>query len=248
MDRAHNARSYVSALALRPEAGVEPIAPTARLTALAAEPTFGEYTSGMSSWQFAMVDLRRLVVFQPWVNTEHLSRLAARLPLVGDDEGLVRLTLPLKAESSDLVEVVTAFDQGKNLWTITSDHLDLRLLGPIAGQEDKAGRKFVGFQFGIGLRAMSAVEFNGRFILKNGYHRAVALAVGGHVRVPMLILRAPSYALTGGGGVPNFSEELVMGSRPPRLEDFMSMAAVDVPRRRLKVVITMQGQAFGIPT
>jgi len=61
--------------------------------------------------------------------------------------------------------------------------------------------------------------WNGRFVIANGYHRAVALLQAGHTRMPCILQGTP---LEGVGIVPpNFFDTTRLGAaRPPMMSDF----------------------------
>ena len=114
--------------------------------------------------------------------------------------------------------------------------------------KDPGGPAFTGFAIGSGLPQMSVAEFQGRYILKNGYHRAVALLRAGITEAPCLVVHAKNYNATGANAPGFLPRELILSDKPPRLEDFNSAeAAVPYPRRLTKAVIVIQAQRLMIP-
>ena len=94
---------------------------------------------------------------------------------------------------------------------------------------------------------MSVVEYKGRYILKNGYHRAYALFRAGHRSLPCLLLHTDNYAMTGAQATGFFPLDTVLSEKPPRLEDFSSPAAVAIPRRLLRMMITVHAEKVAFP-
>src|SRR5439155_2629740 len=89
------------------------------------------------------------------------------------------------------------FNPVTNTFNIVTDNLDFRIVGNVQGQDPQSGRRFFGFALGSGLPQISVAEYKGRYLLKNGYHRAYVLAKAGHERIPVLLVSVNNYADTG---------------------------------------------------
>jgi len=101
---------------------------------------------------------------------------------------------------------------------------------------------------GFGNPWFQAVEYRGRLILQNGYHRAWALLSLGIIDVPCLLLRANSLAELGVGNVGFFPEPVLMGDRPPTVADFNDdRVAVSAKAPALKKVIMLSAAECLIP-
>src|SRR5438093_239491 len=83
-----------------------------------------------------------------------------------------------------------------------------------------AARNCFGFAYGGGLPQMSVVEYQGVYMIKNGYHRAYALFERGHKSLPCILLRTDNYNATGAIGPAFFSIDVMMSDRSPLLSDF----------------------------
>ncbi len=243
------ARAYVQALPSRkgepPE--IRPMEGTieARLKSqLEPESTFQEHLIGMRDPNFAWVELSKLIVFQPQINTKYVESFSP--PPESEPAKVVEFCLPptSKAQSK---QVVQGFNPVSNTFTIVTDNLDFRILGNVQGEDPQSGRKFVGFAYGGGLPQMSVVEYKGQYILKNGYHRAYALFRAGHKFLPTLLVHTDSYANTGAGAPGFFPVDTVLSDRPPRLADFSTPAAVAIPRRLLRVMVTVHAEVQVFP-
>lgn len=244
-DRAVNAaRAHVGAISTRPEAAETPLEHHPHLDALRGEPTFLEHAAGSTGFDFAMVDLDRLVVAQPRVDLAHVDALRARAPEPGDADGLLRFCLPLQAEQPlDNFEIMTPTQTTLDLMV---DNPDVRVCGFFQGSEPRSGRVMVGFFLGTGLRQMRVAKVGQRHILVNGYHRAVALMMKGHRKIPVILAQSAGLA-----GVPQppdfFTPQMLLGPTPARVEDFVTTAAVDVIRTPIRRLFSVHTAIHPIP-
>lgn len=244
------AREYVKTLPSRvndsPESRPVEDSITADLAKLQSESTFREHLQGVKDWRFAWVELSKVLVFQPHLNTRYVDSLAEQVPAEGTGREVVDFCLPSTKRGLKTM-VIQSFNPTTNTYTLITDNLDFRILGNVQGDDPESGRKFVGFGYGGGLPQMSVVEYKGRFILKNGYHRAYALYKRGHRFFPCLLLHAESYATTGAQATGFFPVDTMLSDRPPRMGDFSSPAAIPIPRRLLKVIITVHAEKQAFP-
>lgn len=231
---------------VRPRIKEMPDALKDHIRRVSENPSFQEITTGMKSWSFGMVEIKNTHCFQPNVNLEYAEVLLERTPSPDDLESTMEFCLPTKEGQTS--EFLMGLNQNTFTYSVVSENLDLRLLGNVQGEDDKTKRKFVGFLFGTGLRQISVVDYQGVFMIKNGYHRAYALASKGHEYMPCLVLKTDSYLLTGANAPGFFPVDLMTSDKSPILGDFFSKAAVDVPRRRLRVVLTVHGEVQVLPT
>jgi hypothetical protein len=91
-------------------------------------------------------------------------------------------------------------------------------------------------------------EFNGRFYLRNGYHRVYDLLAAGRTEIPALVSQAlaPQEVELGPAG---FGIGYTMGiARPPLVADFLGAAAIEakVRERRYGVAINLDIKPFSI--
>lgn len=244
------AREYVKSLLPRgsdhPE--VRPIEDSiaTELAKLQSESTFREHLQGTRDWQFVWVELSKVLVFQPHLNTRYVDSLADQVPEEGARREVADFCLPSTKRGLKHM-AIQSFNPTSNTFTLITDNLDFRILGNVQGEDPESGRMFAGFAYGGGLPQMSVVEYKGRFILKNGYHRAYALYKRGHRFLPCLLLHTDNYATTGAQAPGFFPVDTMLSDRPPRMEDFSSPAAVAAPRRLLKVMITIHAEKQVFP-
>jgi hypothetical protein len=240
------ARGHVVQIAARAETSVTPVPASSHLADLRAEPTFTEITTHYRSYQFATVEIARLVACQPKVDWDHVERLMSRVPRPGDEEGVRRFCLPLQRDVPSSHVMTTFNPSTRTLWCVV-DNLDLRVCGPLEGWDTRTGRSHVGFAIGGGLHQMSVVLFKGRYFMNNGTHRAVALARAGHDRIPVVLLDAHTLDQTPMSRHAMFSPDVALGPTPPRIEDFASPAAVDFATRRMRLLFSVHAETHELP-
>lgn len=94
---------------------------------------------------------------------------------------------------------------------------------------------------------MRVVHYQDRFLLIDGYHRAVALLARGIHLVPALVGGVEISDLLGGAG--GIRPEAFLGDRPPLLPDFWDdevSAEVQIPAEtRVLIVEALDIRAFG---
>lgn len=240
------ATSFVKSLPLRSATSpsvTEP-SPESRdhLAKLEAEPTFKELTTGMKGWAWKQVELAKIRTFQPSVNWDYVQQLVERAPKETDADATLKFCLPL-AGSGGLQRVVVTFNPVTNTYSIVSEHLDLRIVGQVQGEDPATKRKFFGFATGFGLPTLTVSRYRDMYLLKNGYHRAVALLAKGHKKVPALVVETDSFQMTGAVGAGFFTIDVLSSPKPPFLSDFLSNAAVEIARPRLRTVLTVHGES-----
>jgi hypothetical protein len=227
-----------------PHVNVGPVSPTQDqyLAELAADPTFAESIQGMSAWHWGNVELSGLRTFQPSVNWEYIQKLVPTAPAPRDQDGTVKFCLP-KRGSAPPQRVLTGFNPVTNTFSIVSEHLDFRVVGQVQGEDPNTKRNFFGFVVGFGLPTLTVAHYRGNYLLKNGYHRAVALLAKGHSTAPALVVEAETLQMTGALGPGFFTTDILGSARPPVLGDFLSNAAVDIQRPKLRTVVSIRAEA-----
>ncbi len=231
---------------VRPDIKEIPESHKAHLEQVSQRPSFQEITQGADSWSFGMVEIRKTHCFQTNVNLDYSGLLAEKAPSPDDLQGTLEFCLPTKEVQAS--EFMLGFNQATWTYSLVSENLDLRLVGNVQGEDPNSKRKFVGFMFGGGVRQISVVEYQGVYMIKNGYHRAYALAKKGHEYMPCIVVKTDSWQFTGANAAGFFPVDLMTSDKSPIVGDFFSKAAVDVPRRRMRVILTVHGEAQVLPT
>jgi hypothetical protein len=235
------AYAHASNLKARPESVVTSLGEHPHLSALRAEPTFQEFASG-GPVDLVKVDLRKLRVGQPRVEWPHVERLMRAAPEVGDEAALLDFCLPLQKTMPAEAALQSSFSRTTQTLSFITDNPDFRIGGPVVDNLGN-GRALLGFWLSPGQRQMSVAGFDGRYVVRNGHHRAVALALRGHLEVPVLLTRGVEQQASRPG---MFPPDLVLGDAGPRVEDFLGPAAIDLPRRRTRTLYSIQAATHAI--
>jgi hypothetical protein len=159
-------------------------------------------------WTTGIVDLRQLLAFQRrLIFDDHF--LHAEVPASEDWRGLVALSFrpPLPITYNHLV-----LSESELLLQSENPNLQIR-------PSTECNR--VPFQLHGGSPFFEVAEFNGRWFLRDGYHRAYRLFCAGITYCPAVIVRARTRAELGPVQPWFFSAETLFGSHPPRVIDFL---------------------------
>lgn len=193
-------------------------------------------------WELALVDLSQVCAFQPTVHLAHAEeRVAAALG--GDLTGLARLTVPVTSSQ----RLRASFDEARNAWVIVSPNRNLRLIGrftaPVPGSPlggESGGTPGFGFVVTVAPSYLQVAEFCGRYILRDGYHRAMGLLSAGVRVVPALVCSIEAVEQLNVPGI--LPQEAFLGARPPLLPDyFVDDVAVEVLTPSAQKMVLIQG-------
>ena len=129
------------------------------------------------------------------------------------------------------------FDQVRNAWIISAPNANLKILGGFQA-EVQPGVVGVGFGIAIEPSFLQVALHHGRYVLRDGYHRAFGLLSRGVTRAPAFVRDFGVAELGVGQGL--FSTAVYLGPRPPRLIDFLDeevSTEVEVPVVQKMLVI-----------
>jgi hypothetical protein len=163
----------------------------------------------------ALVDLARVCVFQPQVYIEHMDD---RLACVRADDvaSVAGLTLPLGADPMP----VPQFDQERFTFVIGLANENLHVVGAFGGPaaDAQGGTLSVGFQLRVIRSFVQVASVQGRYFLRDGYHRCLGLLRRGVRYAPAFVRDGLPLADLVPPGMLEF--ETFMGERPPLLPDY----------------------------
>src|SRR5258708_8399037 len=210
-ERVHAAREHVAArpcgidqrgAVADPPSELETYVDTLRRHAAMAE-LFDE------GWTPSLLDLRPVCAVQPRVYTDHADeRVRAADP--ADIASIAAVSMPLPAEAT----FPAYFDQARGAWVLSSPDPNLKIVSNFGRQ---MGPDVAGFWFGVALGRsyLKAVQYEGRYFLTDGYHRAIAFLRRGITHVPALTRTLPPGAPF---AVPEgmLAQDKYLGDRPPR--------------------------------
>jgi hypothetical protein len=226
--------------------------------ALTEHPYFRK-TFDYMPYSFGMVELDRLIVYQPHVTLPFVEALQKRLDPRPDLEGLFRFCLPLDRSGDP---PVTIRRMGTRRFVFSSDSSDLRFheptllnAGQVAGYETFGPiGAVVGLIVGYGSNFLNVIRSDGRMLLHNGYHRAYALRAIGFTHAPCVIqtvTRRDELTVVATQQVVDEPAFFFKAARPPLLKDFFDpKIRIVLPVRRMEKVIevTFEVTGYDVPS
>jgi hypothetical protein len=198
-------------------------------------------------WSVGFVDLGRNVLsYQPIIVTEDAT---ARLESVDRNDLLSIAAACLPPPSTMKLQV--GFDPAQSALTASSVNPNLRVGGfgtfdtvTPSGQT----QRIFGFHLGFGVSFVQVAEYQGRWMIRDGYHRAYGLLRLGISQVPCVIVKARRFDETGGGRASLFDYEKVFSERPPLLTDFLSdRFSVDVRIQAQMKIVRIKAEEYFVP-
>lgn len=198
-------------------------------------------------WRVALANLEHVLAFQKTIKTEDLDRRLA--PVVEDADKLLELCLPTEQPAPPQGAFGDADGKG---FTISSQNPNLRIVGGQLHEADvSAGpggssmtMQAITLLVNFGTSYLQVAHYNGRYFLRDGYHRAAGLIRAGITVVPCIFIDARSFEeVNPGQGM--FTYETMFGPRPPRLIDFWDdEVASDIKQPAIRKVIRVRGEEF----
>lgn len=166
-----------------------------------------------SCGQPQIVDLGRVCAAQPTIDVD-ASAERVRTLTQSDQLGIAKLTLP----TPETEPLPVTFDATRKAWVFSSPNPNLRAHGQF---QAPLGPGLMGYGFIIGMQKsyLQVALVNGRYFLRDGYHRAYGLLAKGIHRAAALVKEFDSYeeAMSAPG---SFASHHMLSDRPPVLLDY----------------------------
>lgn len=198
-------------------------------------------------WSIGWIDLSKGVLsYQRIVRVDGaIDRVRV---VAGDDlKAIVELCLP----GPDQGQFQGAFDQSQLAFTASSLNPNLRVAGfqiaSVASSPGGQPEQLFGFKLTHGSSLVQIAEYKGRWLVRDGYHRIFGLMSQGVTNVPCVIIRARTFEETGAGRPGFFGFELLFGTRPPLISDYLSDASADIEVPAVMRVIRLKAEEFVVP-
>jgi len=193
----------------------------------------------------AIADLTKLCALQPYVYIDRFEERIAETEAevqAGDLMALAALTLPLPTIGKP---PVAKFDEELQAWILPSTNPNLRVIGPFNAELEPSGFAF-GFIVGVTTSLLQVTSFNGRYFLRDGYHRAYGLLARGIKHVPVMLrdCATPEEFCPPAGML---SPEVCLGDRPPMLTDYLDdhvAALIEMPASQKVIAIKASERNF----
>jgi hypothetical protein len=175
-------------------------------------------------WKLAVIDLRKLLAFQRRVSVERDDGL--RLQDGENWEQLISLAFPERK-----ADFTFSINPDGSDAVIRSTNPDLKL---VIDSPLPAGRLSLPLLIDLGSPFIEAANYNGRWFLRDGYHRAYSLLKIGIHRVPAVVISARTIEELGAVHPWFFDRTVLFSERPPRLVDFHDRELVLRYRRPMR--------------
>jgi hypothetical protein len=163
-------------------------------------------------WEIALVDLGCVAAFQTHVFTDTATERVAGLD-PGDLQSIAELTLPVTGGAPASVQ----YDELKQTYTITSPNPNFKVVGQVSGPLPDGTMAF-GFKVTMTASFLQVARFQGRYVMRDGYHRAFGLLSRGITRVPAYLRNFDTTENLAPAGM--MPQATWLGDRPPLLRDY----------------------------
>jgi hypothetical protein len=188
-------------------------------------------------WKVGIVELARLCAFQTHIHTDERVHDIDHID-PNDLVAIAGVTLPMAVP----VDVPIQFDAARNAWILAGPNLNLRLVSNFKGQFQGSMPGATGFGFVVAVvpSLMQVACIDGRYVLRDGYHRACALLRHGITHAPAFVRDFASVEELGAPTAVMLPREAFLGDRPPVVADYLDDAVagdVDLPEFRKMIVI-----------
>jgi hypothetical protein len=191
-------------------------------------------------WRLALVDISRVRGAQPIVHVDHAEERTAPAS-ESDLASIAAITVPIQTPT----ELPGGFDGVQKAWVLTSANPNLRITGAWSGAVNGAP----GFGFHVALLPsfVRVANFQGRFILVDGYHRAFGLLRRGIARIPALVGEVATVEALGLPPAGMLPQDAYLGERPALIRDYLDdTVAADVRVPATQKVIAITGLEFQV--
>jgi hypothetical protein len=190
------------------------------LAELQQHPSYKPYFA--SGCTVRIANLNKLCALQPVVHLDYLDhadhfRKLSQHAVPEDMRSLIEITLPIPTPA----ELPIQFDQQKNAWILQLRDPHTRVVGHFNTRVELTPGQFgMGYGFCIALLPsfVQVVLYRGRYFLKDGYHRSLALLEKGITHIPVMFqeLAEPQKLEVEG----RFPDETILGPHPPMFSDY----------------------------
>lgn len=184
-------------------------------------------------WSLAVADIARICSIQPTVFTDSAEERVRDVD-AADIVAVGQVSLPIPQPT----QLPAQFDESRQAWLFSSRNPNLRVAGHF-GADVQPGVHGFGFVVAVSPSFMQVARFGGRYLLRDGYHRAYGFLRRGISHAPVFYREFATFedlALPQG----MLPQDAYLGQRPARLADYLddSVAAdVELPASQKMIVI-----------
>lgn len=202
-------------------------------------------------WTVGIANLNNVLGFQKTIAVDHAID---RVAVIEDNDfpSLFSISLPDPAPPMNLD---FAADPDQKALTFSSPNPNLRLGGhmiqqvevPAAPGQNAQTFSVAGFIIHHDAPFVQIAEFNGRWFVRDGYHRCFGFLSRGIRRIPCIFVRARSFEELGANKPVFVSPELLFGPKPPFLTDFLDdLLSAPTQHRDIRKILRVSAQEFMI--
>ena len=207
-----------------------------KLEAVAAEPWFQKFVAD-SSWHFALVEIAPLIAFQFQVKIAHSDAQCGSLGEPPDMSDMLNLCMP---RHRTLPEFRLELQPGG--FVVSSADLNVSVTDALSAMippgSPLAGDTLLGPVVGTRVPTVQVAKFDGRYYLRNGYHRLYCSGRKGATHAPCVVLDFDSMEDAIGPDA-TFRRELFQSPDPPTMAHYLEGRCEAVRMLRAQRVITL---------
>ncbi len=201
-------------------------------------------------WRVGLADLTEVLSYQKVVVEERAIERVDASVRPGDLQSIFSFCLPDPVGPEALQG---AMDHDQRGITFSSLNPNLRVAGLAGSEIDVAvvpgGRpvkqNFIGFAINFGVPFVQVAEYNGRWFIRDGYHRCYGLLRRGITKVPCVFVKPRSFAELGAAAPAFFPYEVLFSERPPFLRDFLDdSVSVTTKQAAQRKVVRIRAEEF----
>jgi hypothetical protein len=206
------------------------------LTGVQSNPRYPQTVRTMPR-SFRLVEIDRLLSFQVHVDLQRATQCCASLRNNPQIQDMLPICLPHRP--LDPNSIPHTFTQQAKGFVIESPNLNFQIIAEdVRGDSPDQLLEIRGVGVGESSSLIQVALLNGRYYLRNGYHRAYCLRQKGATHMPCLVLEANNFSeVDQRPGPYNFRQRKLESQNPPTLGHFTQGLAHNVTLRNVKRVI-----------
>ena len=221
-----------------------------------ADPTFQRAFSAVPV-EIGLVELDRLVVWQNANNLVYIRQIQERLGPDPSPEAIFRTCMPFdRPAPAHRIRRVS-----EDSYIVTSESRNLRYQGTLLFEPHQISNfptsgpiaGLIGVVVGFSTPYLNAIEYRGRLVLNNGFHRVYALRELGATHVPCAILKLESLeelSVVAATDLARDPQAFLEAPRPPLLRDYFDprvCRVVWLPARSRQVQVQFSIRVVDMP-
>lgn len=184
-------------------------------------------------WTVKIADLSKVIGLQPCIYSDHAEERTGKIDS-SKMTSIAEISLPLPSHD----QVPTQYDEAQQVWLVSSRNPNLKIVGNLAAPV-KPGVTAFGFLVSVMPSFVQVALYQGRLVLRDGYHRSLGCLRRGINKVPVFYKEFGQFEDIGiGPGMLPTSSYL--GDKPPYLTDYSAddvSADVMLPASQKMVLI-----------